>query len=471
MSSLNILGMDYGASNGRGVIGSFDGSKLMIKELHRFPNRSVTIGTDMFWDILYLYNGLKTSITKSIAQDIKISSIGIDTWGVDFGIIDNQGNLIGNPHSYRDRRTNSVLDDAFKTYTGYEIFSKTGMSPANIATLFQLIAMKKSEKAILEKGKTLLFMPNLLSYFLTGNISCDNSIASTSLMFDLRKNEWIRELLDKYQIPDILPELGGTGQVIGNIRKSVTEEIGIGQVPVVSIAHHDTASAVASVPAENKEDVIFISCGTWSVVGTIISKPLINMDVFKNGFCNIAGYDDEIMFGKNITGLWILQECEREWKREGYQIDYEHMQISAEKSGFCSFVDVNDPVFAYPGNMQTKIIDHCKKTGQKAPENKEEIFKCIILGLANEYREVIDQTIKLTGRNYKRIHIVGGGSKNRYLCKITSQLTKMEVIAGPDEATVIGNILAQLISLEEIRDIQEGVQIIKKSFPLERFKE
>ena len=412
---------------------------------------------------------MKTSISKSVIRDIKINSIGIDTWGVDFGILDSQGNLLGNPHSYRDSRNQKSYEDALKVHSEYELFEKTGLRLAPIATLFQLISMKEKEKDILEKGKTLLFIPNLLSCFLTGNISCESSIAASSLLFDLRNNEWIKDLLYSYQLPDILPDICETGHNIGYVRKSIMEETGIGKVPVISIAHHDTASAIASVPAEDKEDVIYISCGTWSVVGTTIPKPLINKDVFENGFCNEAGYDNEVMLVKNITGLWILQECAREWEREGYHIDYAHMQESAEKSVYDSFIDVNDPVFAEPGHMQGKIFDHCKKAGQKVPENREEIFKCIILGLVNAYRETVDQIIRLTGKKYQKIHIVGGGSKNRYLCKMTSQSTGMEGIAGPDEATVIGNLMAQLISLKEIKDFNEGIKIIERSFRLERY--
>ncbi len=464
MSTVNVLGMDYGASNGRGIVGSFDGEKLNINEVHRFPNKSVQIGAGTYWDILNLYNELKTCISESRSKHICISSIGIDTWGLDFAILDSKGNLLGNPHTYRDTRTKNILEKFVKGNSRYEMFLRTGYVPLGIETFFQLLSMKEFEPDILEIADKLLFIPNLLNYFLTGESTCENTIASISVMLDIFEKAWIGDLLKSYDLPDILPKLIRQGEMVGRTRGLLKDEIGINSVPVVSIAHHDTASAIAAVPAADKEEIIYISCGTWSVVGTKTARPLIDEDVFKNGFVNELGYNDEIMFVKNLTGLWILQECEREWAGEGYVINYEHMQHAAEKSDFESFIDTNDPVFAEPGNMQKKISDYCIRTSQAVPVNKEEYYSCVVLGLAMAYKEAIDQIIKLTGKRYKRIHIIGGGSRNKYLCRMTSVLTGMEVAAGPYEATVIGNILAQLIYLKEIKDLDEGVQIIEKSF-------
>lgn len=470
MATINVLGMDYGASNGRGMIGRFDGDRLSIEEIHRFPNSPVTVLSSFYWDILSLFSELKKSIIKAKSQSIPVSTIGIDTWGIDFGITDAQGNLLGNPHHYRDNRTNDILKEAYEVFPEYEIFSKSGMHPLHICTLFQLLSMKKYESDILEKSKTMLFTPNLLNYFLTGNVNCESTMASSSLLYSPFTNNWIGEFLNRYELPEILPAVNKPGYIIGNILESVREETGAGNIKVVSVAQHDTASAIAAVPAENKQEVVYISCGTWSVVGTAIGRPIVNEAVLKNRFNNEIGYDNEIMFVKNITGLWVLQECVREWEIEGYKIDYSYMNEYAEKSGFASSIDVDDESFALPGNMSRKVVEYCKRTGQKPPENREEIYKSIILGLALKYREVIGQTEVLTGKKFDRIHIIGGGSRNKLLCRLTAKETGMEVVAGPYEATVIGNIMAQLIALGEIKDMAEGIQVIKNSFALEEYK-
>ncbi|MDO8685769.1 MAG: rhamnulokinase family protein [Clostridiales bacterium] len=469
MRTVNVLGMDYGASTGRGMVGKFNGNKLMIEEIHRFQNNPVTVLSNMYWDVLGLFNELKNSIIKTKIQSISVSSVGIDTWAMDFGILDEQGNLLGNPHTYRDKRTNDILVQANKIFDEYEVFLKTGIYPLHICTLYQLIAMKSFEQAFLEKGRTLLFMPNLLNYFLTGETSSESTLASTSLLYSPFNGDWVYEFLDNYQLPDILPAVKKPGGIIGNVSNVLMQETGIGKIPVISVAQHDTASAIAAVPAKDKQKIAYISCGTWSVVGTAIEKPLVNRDVIMNRFNNEIGYDDEIMFVKNITGLWVLQECVREWAIEGYKIDYRHMDECAGKSSFGSYIDIEDEVFASPGNMNKKVVEYCRKTSQTLPETKEEVYQCIVLSLAMKYRDIIYQTEKLTGKRYKKIHMVGGGSRNKALCRLTAAMTGMEVIAGPFEATVIGNILAQLISLGEIRDMVQAVEIIEKSFNMEAF--
>lgn len=469
MTTINVLGMDYGASNGRGIVGRFDGQKLTLEEIHRFPNQPVSVASNLYWNILSLFQELKNSIIKAQTASIAISSIGIDTWGVDFGILDKQGNLLSNPHHYRDRRTENISQEVYKMFSEYELFSMTGMKPGFITTLFQLISMKDREAAILDKAETLLFMPCLLSYFLTGNINCEATQASTSLMYSPFTGDWITKLLEKYCLPDILPKINPSNHIIGNVQAEVIDETGIGKVPVISVAQHDTASAIASVPTENQEDVVYISCGTWSVLGTTISRPIISREVLESGFCNEIGYNNEIMFVKNITGLWILQECVRDWAKEGYKIDYEHMGDHALKSSFNSYIDVDYEPFQYPGNMTQKIIDCCKKLGQQPPKNKEEVYKCIIHGLAVNYKKTIEQLKTMTGKGFKSIHIVGGGSKDKALCQMTADLTGLEVMAGPSEATVVGNIMSQLIALGEIGHVTELPELIKNSFHIKNY--
>jgi rhamnulokinase len=466
MKTLNVLGMDYGASNGRGIVGRFDGNRLSIEEIHRFPNHAIRVFSNIYWDILSLFNEMKKTLIKIRAESIPISSIGIDSWGIDFGILDGQGNLMGNPHCYRDPRTTDILQEAFRIYDEYTLFSRTGMYPTNIGTLFQLLAMKASEASILEKGRTLLFIPNLLSYFLTGNIGCESTMASTSLLYSPFTGEWLKDLLAGYGLPEILPPIVAPGSTIGTLLQDIAMETGVGKVPVISVAQHDTASAIASVPALDKEKVVYISCGTWSVVGTGIKKPLVNEKALQSRFNNEMGFGNEIMFVKNITGLWILQECVREWMEEGYVVHYDSLNAEAEKCRFDSWIDVDSSDFTQPGNMSRKIREFCRKTGQREPQGRVEMYKCILLSLAHKYRETIDELKELTGNDFERIHMVGGGSRNGLLCRMTSRLTGKEVAAGPYEATVIGNLIAQLISLGEVKDTVEGIEIIRDSFPL-----
>jgi rhamnulokinase len=469
MKTLNVLAMDYGASNGRGIIGKFDGSTLTIEEIHRFPNRAVSYSKGIYWDVLALFYELKNVLMKAKASSIPLSSIGIDTWGIDFGVLDAQGNLFGNPHSYRDCRTNEVIDEVFKAIPEYEIFSKTGMIPGAISSLFHIVSMKYKEKAFLEKGDTFLFMPNLLSYFLTGYRSCDSTQPSTSLLYSPVTKNWIREFPERLGIPNLFPRINDTGSIIGKVSDGIAQEIGIEKIPVVSVAGHDTASAIAAIPAENKSEIAYISCGTWSIVGTSLKQPLINRDVMEKNFCNEIGYDNEIMFVENITGFWILQECEREWAVEGYKTDYPYMMEYAARCSFNSSIDVDSAEFAQPGHMSSKVVEYCKRTGQRAPQNREEIFKCIVIGLAKKYKQTIEKLSGLVNKKFKKIHIIGGGSRNSYLCRLTAQLTGIEVVAGPCEATAIGNIVVQLIASGEVRNMKEAVQIIKTSFPLENF--
>ena len=469
MPKMNMLAMDYGAGSARGILGSFDGSMLSLNEVNRFQNRPVNTVTGIYWNILGLYDELLNTLAICGSLGAKLESLGIDTWGVDYGLIDNQGNLLGNPHSYRDNRTNEVFLEVSKTFSEYDFFQKTGVTPSVIMTLKQLVAAKRKEKAMLDNTKNLLFMPGLLGYFLTGDMSCDNTIAATSLLYDMETGKWCYDLLEKFAIPDILPKINKTGDRIGLIRKELAEETGAGEIPLISVAGHDTASAFAAGTEGSGEDVIYISCGTWSVIGSKVKVPIKTKEAFDNGFSNISGYGNEIIFGTNITGLYILQECEREWKKEGYVIDYDHMQKCAFKSTYESYIDVTDPVFMQPGGMQGKIMGHCKRMNQKPPEGKEEVFKCVILGLAYAYKDVIRQMSMIMGKDYNKINIVGGGSKNRYLCHMTAKLTGIQVIAGPAEATAVGNLMAQLIALKEIKDTNQAVQVIKRSFEQEVF--
>jgi len=469
MKTINVLAMDYGASNGRGVIGSFDGEKIYIKQLHRFPNVAVACHKGVYWDILFLFNELKTALKKCAVDMIPVSSIGIDAWGLDFGVLDSDGNLLGNPHSYRDNRVDRIKDELLSILSEEELYSKTGMYPLQIATLFQLYSMKNGESAFLREGKDCLFVPDLLSYFLTGNKSSDDTLASVSLLYSPFENSWIDGFFRKIGVPNLFPDTLHSSSVIGNVRDQVCEETGIKSIPVIKTASHDTASAIASVPAVNKEEVIYISCGTWSVVGTTVKRPVTDHEALRCRFNNEIGYDGEMMFVKNITGLWVLQECEKEWSAHGYTIDYRHMADHAMKSDFDSAIDIMSPEFSQPGDMNRKVADHCRKKGQRVPDNREEIYMSIIQGLVDEYSKTIYELRDIMKRDYGRIHIVGGGARNDYLCMRTAAKTGMSVMAGPYEAAATGNILSQLIALGELDSISEAKRVLERSFELKKY--
>jgi len=467
MEGKKVLGVDIGASSALGMLGKFDGDKLYTEEINRFPNQTVNIMGNLYWDILKLFQDILYTLGKIRTKNIE--SLGINTWGVDFGLLDKRGKLLGNLRSYRDNRTDSIEEIVTKKYSRYEIFSKTGMSPYQISTLYQLIAMKISENSILSCADQLLFTSGIINYFLTGNKNCEKTQASTSLLYSPFTSDWAYEFKEKYSLPDILPQLSEPGKVIGNLTADISKNLGIKSTPVISVAEHDTASAIASVPANTKQDVIYISCGTWSVVGSTVQKPIIKKEAMEQGFHNEIGYNDEIMFVKNIIGLWVLQECIKEWVEEGFKIDYQKINREAQKCNFDSVIDLEHEDFLYPGMMSKKIKNYCHNNNIQIPNTRTETYKCIVISLAEKYKQTIKEVEKLTGKSYSKINIIGGGARNSYLCQLTAEITGKQVIAGPYEATSIGNIIVQLIALGEIANITEAREVIKRSFDIKTY--
>ena len=464
MKTLNFLGMDYGASNGKGVIGCFDGNLITLNELNRFYNYPIILPKGLYWNIFSLYSELKKSIIAAWKRSIKIHYIGIDSWAQDFGIIDKQGNLLGIPHNYRDIRHQEGFNKVINKYSEYELFMKTGIVPNEVCTLFQLISMKQYEKSILENAFKMMFIPNLLTYFLTGEISCDSSIASMSLMYNVSSHTWIQELTKEFNLPDILPEITLYSKTVGKIIDPELRQICERDIPVINIAQHDTMSAFLTASAFEKEETVYISCGTWAMIGAPIEKPIKEKKAFQNGFSNEVGYDNQVYLTKNLTGLWIFQECIKEWEREGYSVNYDYLDSYAEKSKFSSFINPEDEIFIQPYNMSAKIINFCKITEQNIPSSREEIYICILRGLADRMSKAVEELEQITGVGYNRIHIIGGGSKIGPLCKLINEYTGKQVFAGPHEATVIGNIISQAISSGEIGSIREAGEVIYRSF-------
>jgi len=399
-----------------------------------------------------------------------ISSIGIDTWGVDFGLLDSSDVLLGNPFHYRDSRTDGMIEEALKKVSRSEIYRNTGIAFQKFNTLYQLLAMVKDRSSLLEKAETLLFIPDLLAFFLTGQKSCEFTIASTSQMLLAGRGTWAYDMLNELGIPvEILPEIIDAGSFSGTLQKSVQDELGVKGIPVIAVASHDTGSAVISVPMESSDDA-YISSGTWSLLGTECEKPVINDTTLNLNYTNEGGIYRTVRLLKNIMGLWVYQECRRAWKKEGISISYDEMDAMADAAKpFQAFIDVDDESFYSPGNMPEKVVAYCEKTGQTAPSDMGGIIRVVMESLALKYRSAVEGLEKITGKKVPALHIVGGGCKNTMLSQFTANLLNRPVTAGPVEATALGNILAQLIALKEVDDLQQARSLVKSSFPTDEY--
>ncbi|HJI46142.1 MAG TPA: rhamnulokinase [Oscillospiraceae bacterium] len=465
-----VLAFDFGASSGRAIIGCFDGDKITLEEVHRFSNDPVSVGGTVYWDVLRLFYEIKQGIIKAkIAGGF--DSIGIDTWGVDFGLIDSEGKLMENPVHYRDARTVGLVDEAFKTMPKEKLYGITGIQFMELNTLFQLISLKKYRPWMLERADKMLFMPDLFGYMLTGKMCAEYSIASTSQLIDLDKRTWSKEILDAFGIKEsVFAPLVQPGTVLGELSKEVCEECGVDPVPVISVCGHDTQSAITSVPCEDG-DFAFLSSGTWSLFGTELDKPIVNETSMNINITNEGGFDGSTGFLKNIIGLWLIQESRRQWKREGKEYSYadlEKLALAAEP--FKCFIDPDAPEFVPHGNIPERVCEFCRKTGQYVPETVGEIMRCIYESLAMKYRLTFEKLRECTERDYPVIHVIGGGTKDGLLCQMTANSCDRTVKAGPIEATVMGNVAVQLMSNGSVKNIGQARKIVAESSELKTFE-
>lgn len=465
-----VLAFDFGASSGRAIIGCFDGDKITLEEVHRFSNDPVSVGGTVYWDVLRLFYEIKQGIIKAkIAGGF--DSIGIDTWGVDFGLIDSEGKLMENPVHYRDARTAGLVDEAFKTMPKGKLYGITGIQFMELNTLFQLIALKKYRPWMLERADKMLFMPDLFGYMLTGKMCAEYSIASTSQLIDLDKRTWSKEILDAFGIKEsVFAPLVQPGTVLGELSKEICEECGVDPVPVISVCGHDTQSAITSVPCEDG-DFAFLSSGTWSLFGTELDKPIVNETSMNINITNEGGFDGSTGFLKNIIGLWLIQESRRQWKREGKEYSYadlEKLALAAEP--FKCFIDPDAPEFVPHGNIPERVREFCRKTGQYVPETVGEIMRCIYESLAMKYRLTFEKLRECTERDYPVIHVIGGGTKDGLLCQMTANSCDRTVKAGPIEATVMGNVAVQLMSDGSVKNIGQARKIVAESSELKTFE-
>jgi rhamnulokinase len=464
------LAFDFGASSGRAILSKFDGDKIELEEIYRFPNEPVRMGGNFYWDFLRLFHELKNGLKKAAMKKVKISSIGVDTWGVDYGLIDKNDNLLSIPMHYRDSRTNNIIDDINKIVPYEDIYKITGIEYMPFNTLYQLYADYKYRPNILNEAKAVLLMPDLFSYFLTGKMKNEYTIASTTQMLDAKLKTWSHELLDKVNIPqNILQEIIKPGEVYGVLSKEIQEEVNLGEIPVVAVCGHDTASAVTGTPLD-EENNVFLSSGTWSLLGMEIDRPIINELSLKYKFTNEGGAEDKITFLRNINGTYILQQLKVSWSENYVKVDFPDIINEAKLKKNKKFsIKPNYQDFMAPLNMAETIEKYCVNNGQGKPEGLGEIAIAVYNGLAEEYKNSVENLEIVTGKKINKINIIGGGIKDKFLCQLTANATKKQVTAGPIEAAAFGNSIMQFIATEYIANIQAGRKIIKNSVVQENY--
>ncbi len=471
-SPLKMLAIDLGASSGRGIVGKFDGEKISLEEVHRFTNDPVNIGGHLYWDTLKLFTEIKQAIsTCALSENKDIRSISIDTWGVDFGLLDATGQMIGNPHNYRDPHlTYELMEEVYAKIPKEELYRITGSQFLNFNSIYQLYNLSKNEY-ILENAKDMLFIPDLLKYFLTGVKQTEYTIASTSQLLDAKARNWSWDIIDKLGYPkDMFGEIVAPGTKAGKLLPAIKDEVGNIDADVIACASHDTASAVVAVPAKT-DDFVYISSGTWSLMGKEIPEPLTGELSYKYNLTNEGATDRKIRFLKNIMGLWIEQESRRQWKRQGEVVSFDELSnMAMASSEHACFINPDYLAFQTPGNMPKRIQEFCEKTGQYVPQTKGEIVRCIFDSLAMCYRSTVESIDEITGKKAPFINIVGGGTKEVPLCKLTANACGRPVYTGPVEATALGNLSVQAIAEGEIKDTKEARQVIANSFEISCFE-
>jgi rhamnulokinase len=463
-----MLAIDLGASNGRAILGILQDGTLRLQEVHRFSNDPVMVNGNLYWDILRLFHEIKQGILNCVRQGHRdISSIAVDTWGVDFGLLDDKGNLLGNPYHYRDKRTSGMMGKIQELISKEELYHITGIEFMWFNTILQLYSMKRDNSALLEKAKTLLLTPDLLNYFLSGEKATEYSIASTTQLLDAHTRSWSDKIINQLGLPrEIFTDIIPSGTIIGELTDELSQELSISKIKVIAAAGHDTQSAIAAVPASN-DDFAYISCGTWSLMGFESDCPIINEKSMNLSVTNEGGVGGKTTVLKNIMGLWLTQECKRYWDRTGEGCTFAELDIeSMHAEPFKSFIDPDHHSLIAPVNMPESIREYCRKTGQPVPETRGEIVRCITQSLALKYRMTLEKLENLLGRPLPVIHMVGGGIKDKLLCQFTADATGRDVVAGPIEASSIGNILVQAMALGRIKDLKQIRNIVKASFPI-----
>lgn len=470
----DYLALDLGAESGRGLLGRFDGDRLTLDEIHRFPNGPVRMLDTIYWDLPRLFDEMKTALRKVAAIDTSaLDGVGIDTWGVDFGLIGRGETLLGNPVHYRDARTDGMLEAAFQRVPRERIYEITGLQFLQFNTLYQLLALRLANSPLFEVAETLLMMPDLFAWLLTGRRAGERTDASTTQLLDPKSGLWSDELCQGLDLPRaILPELIEPGTEIGLLRRSVADEVGISRLSVLAPATHDTGSAVVAVPAVGNStggppDWCYLSSGTWSLLGVEVPRPVINTETLRCNFTNEGGVAGTTRLLKNIMGLWLVQECRRTWARKGHEWSYEDLIVRAEAAKpFAALVDPDDTTFLAPGDMPARLAAFCTRSGQTPPSDEGGFVRCALESLALKYRWAIERLEAILGTTIRTIHVVGGGSRNALLCQFTADACARPVHAGPVEATAVGNVLMQAMGRGRISTLADARRIVAGSFPV-----
>jgi rhamnulokinase len=458
MADKIVLAVDLGAESGRVMAVHTDGRDLRLDELHRFPNETVTVRGTLHWDFLRLWRDIQDGLRKGLA--LHPATLGVDTWGVDFALLDAQGTLIGNPVHYRDARTQGMMEKAFQRVPQSEIFTQTGIQFMPINSLYQLLSLVDARSPQLEIAATFLTVPDLINYWLTGEKACEFSNATTTQMINPIQANWAYAMLKAMEIPThIFPPVIPSGTRIGTYEN----------IPVIAPACHDTGSAVAAIPVETP-NFGYISSGTWSLVGLERPVPVINPAALQANVTNEGGVYGSYRLLKNVMGLWILQQCRETWSRQGTQLSYRELVSEAGQAASCgSFIEPNDPLFLSPGDHPQRIQEACRQSGQRVPDTRGQMVRLVLESLALKYRQVLESLQQLTGQPVEVIHIVGGGSRNELLCQMTADAAGVPVVAGPVEATVIGNALVQLIATGELAGLSEARRLVRQMSDMKRF--
>ena len=469
MKTKRLLAFDLGASNGRAVLGAFDGKRIDLTEIHRFDNPMVEQNGLYYWDALGLYRNLKESFLKLKHEGQEADCFGIDTWGVDFGLLDHNGALLGNPRCYRNG-TEAGMANVHAVVPQQTLFAHTGIASMPFNTVYQLFARIQERDPALEQAKTLLFSPDLYGYFFTGEQKTEYTIATTSMLYDGENRRWDTETMRALGIPEgVFTDVDLAGTLRGRIRESVAEELGITRVPFAAVGSHDTASAVAAIPGEG--NFAFCSSGTWSLFGVESEKPVKTQAVFDANFSNEGTVQGTFRLLKNIMGLWLVQECRRDWQKSGNFLSYDEIDAQAKASkGLVSIIDSDDTSFYAAGNMQKKIQQYCERTHQPVPQTVGEVARCIYDSLALKYRFALETLEGYRGKCIDQLNIVGGGTKNKLMNQLAADATGRTVVAGPVESACVGNLLMQAVALGELKNVEEARAVVRASFVTETYE-
>ena len=473
-----VLAFDYGASSGRLVLGILneDTKKIELKEMHRFKNCSVKLNQYEYWDFPYLYNELKEGLKKVFSKEsvvtsenIEVLGLGVDTWGVDYGWIDEKGELLSLPICYRDTRTEEVFEEVHSKVSLEEIFNETGVQFYSFNSIYQIFYDIHKRK-VLEKGaKQLQFMPNLFAYFLTGKKSWEYTISSTSGMVNIDNKKWSKKIFEKLDIPEsIVGDIEHGGQVLAPLKETIQKELGIKPLNVILTASHDSAAAIAGAPLV--ENSLYVINGTWSIIGFESDVPVVNEEAFKNNIVNEGGIEKKARVLKMIPGLWILQQLKKIFNEKNIDIDYSDFGNMAKKSNLISFVDLENERFLHAEKMDMEIKAYCKETGQEVPETDEDLLRVAYNSLKKQYSKSIKELEKLVGNEFTSIIAIGGGIQDKFLCQEISDETDRVIKAGPIEASAFGNIITQFIALGLVKNLEEGREIVKNSVEIIEYK-